>query len=99
MSTRTKYSQKWTRVTEDNDFGEVTTFIKIPYTFSSWIPRTSEEVVAIVSTLYLSFVHNLPEGESVELDPELAHSMLKVDIIFSRVSARRGDVLAPCNPS
>ncbi|CAI8588939.1 unnamed protein product [Vicia faba] len=40
----------------------------------------------------LSFILNLPDKDKMEMAYELAHSMFKVNNIFSIISAGRGDV-------
>lgn len=87
-------SLKLTHIDEGNAYWEVTSFIKIPYIFSSLFPLTSREVVAIVSTSDLSFVQNLLEGDKVEMDFELTYIMFKFASIFSLVSTRQGNVWA-----
>lgn len=89
---------KRTRVTKDDAFVEVTPFIKIPDTFSFWLPRAPEEVDVIVSRSDLSFIQNLPEGDEMEMAYKLAYNMFKDTSLFSLVSAGHGDVLASDNP-
>ncbi|CAI8609776.1 unnamed protein product [Vicia faba] len=74
---------------------EVNHFIKTPDIFSSRLPRTPEEDYVIVLTLDLPFIQNHLEGDKMEIGYELTHSMFKVAFIFSLVSAKRGDALAP----
>ena len=76
----------------------MTPFIKIPNIFSSRLLCTLGEAPDIVSTLYLSFVQNLSEGDEMEMTYEISYSMSKVASIFSLISSRQGDVLALCSP-
>lgn len=73
----------------------MSSFIKIPYILSSQFPHTLEDGTAIVLTLDLSFVQNLPEEDKMELASYLTHNMFKVGNIFSLVSVGQSDVLAP----
>ncbi|CAI8584825.1 unnamed protein product [Vicia faba] len=58
----------------------------------------SGQVVAIVLTSNLSFIHNLLEGDKMEIAYDLGYNMFKVASNFSLVSIRRGEVLSFDSP-
>lgn len=97
-SLQNKGSTKRTCVAEEGDSKDINPFIKIPYIFSSQLPRTHEEVATTISTLNLSFIQDLPEGDKMELDFDLTHNMFKVASIFSLVFVGWGYVLVLSNP-
>lgn len=72
-----------TQVNEDDALREVNPFINILDNFSSRLPHTSEEVVVVVLMSDLSFVQNLPEGDNIEMTPELSYKIFKYPTIFS----------------
>lgn len=70
----------------------------MPINFSSRLPRSSKEVIVVVSMSYLSFIQNLLKGDKTEITLELAHNMFKAASIFSLNYTGHGDVLSPDNP-
>lgn len=84
--------------TEGNASGEVAPFIKKSDIYSFWLLLTLKEATTIVSTMDLSFIHNLIEGDNMEMAYALPHDMFEAAYILFIFYVGWGEVMAQGYP-